>query len=327
MSMAVRVHTFGGPEMLRYEDIAVGEPKEGQVRLRQTAAGINYRDIYARNGQGGYAADQLPMGLGGEGVGIVEALGPGVTSLKPGDRVAYSLGALGSYAEARLMPAQSLVKVPHNISDETAAGMMVKGLTAHALIRGAYPVKAGDAILVHAAAGGLGLILCQWAKHLGATVIGTTSSEEKAALACANGCNHVILYTREAFAPKVKELTGGKGVAAIFDGVGKDTYHGDLDCLAVRGSLVGYGHTSGVFPPVDPLELMEKGSLIFQRISSRHFMTSRDELEMRANEIFDLVGRGIIKIRINQRYALKDAAQAHRDLEARKTTGSSIFVI
>jgi len=327
MSMAVRVHAFGGPDVLRYEDVAVGEPKEGQVRLRQTAAGINYRDIYARNGQGGYAADQLPMGLGGEGVGVVEALGPGVTALTLGDRVAYALGALGAYAEARIMPAGSLVKIPANISDETAAGMMVKGLTAHALIRSAYPVKAGDTVLVHAAAGGLGLILCQWAKHLGATVIGTTSGEEKATFARANGCDHVILYTREAFAPKVKKLTGGKGVAAVFDGVGKDTYRGDLECLAVRGSLVGYGHTSGVFPSVDPLELMERGSLIFQRISSRHFMATRAELEMRAGEIFDLVGRGAIKIAINQRYALKDAAQAHRDLEARKTTGSSIFVI
>jgi NADPH:quinone reductase len=258
---------------------------------------------------------------------VVEAVGPGVSGFSVGDRTAYALGPMGSYTEARLYPAANLIKLPAAITDETAAAMMVKGLTSWALIRVAYPVKAGDMVLIHAVAGGLGLILCQWAKHIGATVIGTTSSEEKATLAKAHGCDHVVFYAREPFAPKVRELTGGKGVAVVYDGVGAETYAGDLECLAVRGHLVGYGNASGNFPKVEPLDLMLKGSIVFQRVSVQHFLTDRARIEMAAAELFDLVGRGTLKIAVNQRYALKDAAQAHRDLAARKTSGSSILVI
>jgi NADPH2:quinone reductase len=325
MTKAIRIHGYGGPEVLKWEDVEVGAPGPGEVRLRQVASGLNFRDVYLRTGS--YPIAKLPAVLGGEGSGVIEAVGPGVSELRVGDRVAYCLGPMGSYSEARLYPATGLVKLPDGIATDVAAGMMVKGLTAWALTRVAYPVKPGETILIHAVAGGLGLILCQWAKHLGATVIGTTSSEQKAALARAHGCDHVIFYNREPFAPKVRELTGGAGVPVIYDGVGADTYAGDLDCLAVRGHLVGYGNASGNFPKVEPLDLMAKGSIVFQRVSVIHFLTDRAKTEAAAAELFDLVGRGAIKIALNQRYALKDAAQAHRDLEARKTSGSSILVI
>ncbi len=323
MVKAVRFHKTGGPEVLVYEDVELGEPGPGQARLRHTAIGVNFIDTYQRSG---LYAIQLPSGTGNEGAGVVEAVGPGVTTVKVGDRVAYTGQPPGSYAEARLYAADRLVKVPEGISDEQAASIMLKGMTAQYLIHRTYAVKAGDTVLWHAAAGGVGLIACQWLKALGVTVIGTVGTDEKAALARAHGCTHTIVYTRENFVERVKELTGGKGVPVVYDSVGKTTWEGSLDCLQPRGMMVSFGNASGPVPPFSIYTLMQKGALYVTRPSLFSYIASRAELEETAKALFDVVRSGKVKVEIGARYKLADAAQAHRDLEARKTTGSLVLL-
>ena len=323
MTHAIRVHKTGGPEVLEWDEIEVGAPGPGQVRLRHTAVGLNFIDVYQRNGL--YTLP-LPFILGSEGAGVVDVVGDGVTSLKPGDRVAYA-GALGGYAEVRLIPADRLVKLPDAISDQTAAAMMLQGMTVRYLIREVYPVKAGDTILIHAAAGGVGLILCQWANALGATVIGTVSSDEKAELAKANGCHHPIVYTREDFQKRVVEITGGKKLPVVYDSIGKDTFMQSLDSLRPRGLLALFGQASGAVPPVDLNILAGRGSLYVTRPTLGTFIASPADLQTTAADLFDVVASGKVKISVNQTYPLKDAAQAHRDLEARKTTGSTVLTV
>lgn len=323
MAKAIRIHQTGGPEVMRWEDVEVGKPGPGEVRLRHTAVGLNYIDVYHRSGL--YPLPKLPVVIGREAAGVVEEAGAGVTSLKPGDHVAY-VDPMGSYAEARLHPVDRLVKLPEGISDQTAAAMMLKGLTAQYLLRRTYRVQTGETILVHAAAGGVGLILCQWAKHLGATVIGTVSTEEKAALARQHGCDHTVLYTRENFVERVKEITGGKGVAVVYDSVGKDTFAGSLDCLRPLGMMVSYGNASGKVPPFDASILMAKGSLFLTRPTLVTYTATREDLKKGSAELFDVVRKGVVRIEVKQTYALKDAAAAHRDLEARKTIGSTVFL-
>ncbi len=322
MSFAIRFHQTGGPEVLRWEEVSVGDPAPGEARVRHEAVGLNFIDTYHR---GGLYPLPLPSGLGREGAGVVEAVGDGVTDIKPGDRVAYGSGPLGAYSEVRCMPADRLLKLPDSLSCRTGAAMMLQGLTAAYLLRHTFPVKRGDQILIHAAAGGVGLIACQWAKALGATVIGTVSTEAKAELARKNGCDHVILYSREDVAKRVREITG-EGVAVVFDGVGKDTFMGSLDSLRPRGTMVTFGNASGAVPPFDPLLLAQKGSLFVTRPILDHYAGKRSDLLALGAELFGVVASGQVKIEINQTYALSDAAQAHRDLEARKTTGSTILV-
>ena len=324
MTHAIRIHQTGGPEVLQWEAVQVGKPGRGEIRLRQAAAGLNYIDVYHRTGA--YPV-QTPATPGMEGAGVVEEVGAGVTEMKVGDRVAYASAPMGAYAEARLMPADRVVKVPDGISDVQAASMMLKGMTAQYLLRRTYRVKAGDTILVHAAAGGVGLILCQWAKHLGATVIGTVGSEEKAALARANGCAHTVIYTREDFQSRVMEITGGKKVPVVYDSVGKDTFARSLDCLQPMGMMVLYGAASGPVPPFDLGQLAAKGSLFITRPTLFVYTAKREDLVASATELFDVVLQGAVKLHVNQTYALKDAAQAHRDLEARKTTGSTVLTV
>jgi NADPH2:quinone reductase len=323
MTKAVRVHNYGGPEVLSYDDVDVANPGPGQVRIRQAAVGLNYIDTYHRTGL--YKLPSLPHALGVEGAGEVEAVGEGVTNVKPGDKICYG-SILGAYAETRLVPADRLLALPDGISFETAAGIMLKGMTARYLVRATYRIEAGDTVLIHAAAGGVGLIACQWAKHLGATVIGTVGSDEKAALAKAHGCDYPILYTRENFVDRVKEITGGKGVPVVYDSVGKDTWEGSLDCLAPRGMMVSFGNASGPVAPFSILTLSQKGSLFLTRPTLAHYITSRAQYEETANDLFGVVTSGAVQIEINQRYALKDVAQAHKDLESRKTTGSTILI-
>lgn len=323
MTRAIRIHENGPPSAMRWEEVEVGNPGRGEVRLRHTAVGLNYIDTYHR---AGLYDMPLPMTLGMEGAGVVEALGRGVAGLKKGDRVAYAATPLGSYSEARLMPAEKLVKIPAGITDEQAASMMLKGMTACYLLRRTYRVKAGDTILVHAAAGGVGLILCQWAKALGATVIGTVGTDAKARLAKAHGCDHPIVYTKQDFVERVRRLTKGAGVPVVYDSVGKATYPGSLDCLARRGLWVTFGNASGPVPPVAPLTLAQKGSIFMTRPSLPDYTGTRPELEATARALFRVVKSGKVKIEINQRYALKDAAKAHRDLEARRTTGSTVLL-
>ena len=323
MIHAIRVHKPGGPEALRWDQIEVGAPGPGQVRLRHTAIGLNFIDVYQRTG---FYPLPLPFILGSEGAGVVEALGSGVAGLAVGDRVAYA-GVIGGYAEERLIPADRLVKLPAGIADQTAAAMMLQGMTVRYLIREVYAVKAGDTILIHAAAGGVGLILCQWAKALGATVIGTVSSDEKAELAKANGCHHPIVYTREDFQKRVVELTGGAKLPVVYDSIGKDTFDQSLDCLRPRGLLALFGQASGAVPPLDLNLLAKKGSLYVTRPTLGTFIASEADLKTTAADLFDVVLSGKVKISVNQTYALKDAAQAHRDLEARKTTGSTVLTV
>ncbi|MBV9859974.1 MAG: quinone oxidoreductase [Alphaproteobacteria bacterium] len=324
MVQAIRFEQAGGPEVLKWQQVEVDEPGEGQVRLRHTAVGLNYIDTYQRSG---LYKMPLPSGLGSEAAGVVEKVGPGVRDLKPGDRVAYAGGPLGAYSEARLMPADRLVPVPEGISDQQAAAMMLKGMTAWYLVRRTYPVKRGDTILIHAAAGGVGLIVCQWAKHLGATVIGTVGNDEKAALAKANGCDHPIVYTREDFVAKVGELTQGRKLPVVYDSVGKDTFYQSLDCLAPLGLMASFGQSSGAYGPVDIGILAAKGSLFLTRPTLNTYVAKREDLLTAARELFDLVKAGTIKLAINQTYPLRDAAQAHRDLQARKTTGSTVLTV
>src|ERR1700752_1894296 len=325
MTHAIRFHKPGGPDVLVWEEIKLGKPGPGEARIRHTAVGLNFVDIYIRSGL--YPAAQLPSGLGGEGAGVVEEVGSGVTHLKPGDRVAYGAGPIGAYAEARLIPADRLLKLPDSIDDKTAAAMMLKGLTTQYLIRQTYRVKAGDTNLLHAAAGGVGLILSQWAKHLGATVIGTVSSEEKAKLAKDHGCDHVIIYTREDFVKRVDEITGGKKVPVFYDSVGKDTFLKSLDCLAPLGVAALFGQSSGAVDPLNLGLLAAKGSLYVTRPTLNTYAAKRENLGAMANELFDVVKSGAVKIEVHQTYPLKDAAKAHADLAARKTTGSTVFLL
>jgi NADPH2:quinone reductase len=323
MPHAIRVHEAGAPEVLKWEEVDVGEPGPGQVRLRQEAAGLNFIDVYHRTG---LYPQPLPFTPGVEGAGVVEAVGEGVADLKVGDRVAYG-GPVGGYAEARLVPADRLVKLPDTISSEQAAAMMLQGMTAEMLLKRVYPVKSGETILVHAAAGGVGLILCQWAKALGATVIGTVSSDEKAELARANGCDHPIIYTRQDFVAEVERITGGAKVAVVYDGVGKDTFMKSLDCLARRGMMASFGNASGPVEPFDALLLARKGSLFLTRPTLYDYTFDAADLQQSARSLFDVVGSGKVRIEIGQRFALADAAEAHRALEGRRTSGSTVLTI
>jgi len=323
MTKAVRFHKTGGPEVLVYEDVTVGDPGEGQARVRNTAIGLNFIDTYHRSGLYPLA---LPSGVGLEGAGVVEAVGNGVTHVKAGDRVGYAGGPPGAYADVRLIPAEKLVKVPAGISDKEVAAMMLKGLTVQYLIRRVYRVQKGETVLFHAAAGGVGLIACQWLKALGVTVIGTVGTDEKARIAKAHGCDHTIVYTRENFVERVREITGGAKVPVVFDSVGKDTFAGSLDCLKPRGLLAVFGNGSGPVSAFDLNLLAAKGSLYVTRPTLMTYTARREDLEAAANELFDIVKTGKVKIEINQTYKLQDAAQAHRDLEARKTTGSTVLL-
>jgi NADPH2:quinone reductase len=319
----VRVHAVGGPEVLRFEQAEVGEPGRGQVRLRQTAVGLNFIDVYFRSGL--YPAPSLPFTPGQEGAGVVEAVGDGVTEVKVGDRVAYA-GPIGAYAESRLIQADRLVALPDGISDQQAAAMMLKGMTAHYLLRRTFPVQAGQTILFHAAAGGVGLIACQWAKHLGARVIGTVGSEAKAELARAHGCDFPIRYDRDDVVARVRELTDGKGVPVVYDSVGKATFEQSLDCLAPLGMLVTFGQSSGSIPPLNLGILSQKGSLYVTRPTLVTYTAKRDDLLRAAKELFEVVQNGAVKIEINQTFALRKAADAHHALEGRQTTGSTLLL-
>ncbi|MFM0133673.1 quinone oxidoreductase family protein [Paraburkholderia sediminicola] len=321
MPYAIRIHETGGPEKLVWDEISVGDPGRGQARLRQTAVGVNFIDIYYRAGLYELPRPFIP---GREAVGVVEAVGPDVTSLKPGDRVVYS-GVQGAYAQIRLVPADRLVKLPDGISDEFGAAMMQKGMTAQFLCRQTYRVGKGDTILMHAAAGGVGLVLCQWAKHLGATVIGTVSTEEKAQIVKAHGCDYPLIHGKDDFVKAVKEITGGVGVPVVYDSIGKDTFMGSLDCLKPRGLMVLYGQSSGPVPPFDISILDKKGSLFLTRPTQNAYLPTRAHVEEGAKEVFDVVLSGAVKVLINQRFALKDAAEAHRAMESRKTTGSLVL--
>ncbi len=324
MTHAIRMQKTGGPEVLSWEEISLPKPGQGEVRIRHTAIGLNYIDTYHRSGL--YPLP-LPTTIGSEAAGVVEELGPGVTDLKIGDRVAYGGGPLGSYAEARNVAADRLVPLPAGVTDQQAAAMMLKGMTAQYLIRRTYTVKRGDTILIHAAAGGVGLIVCQWAKHLGATVIGTVGSDEKAKLAKAYGCDHPIVYTREDFVSRVNELTGGKKLPVVYDSVGKDTFMKSLDCLQPLGLMALFGASSGAVDKFDLGILAAKGSLYITRPSLGSYTAKRADLLATAKDLFDVVKSGAVKIEVNQTYPLKEAAKAHRDLQDRKTTGSTIFTV
>lgn len=322
MTKAIRIHTNGGPEVMKWEDVPTPEPGPGEALIKQSAVGLNYIDVYFRSGL--YKAPTLPLVIGQEGAGTVVAVGANVTTVAPGDRVAYA-GSIGGYAVDRVIPADRLVRLPDGISFETAAAMMLQGMTAQYLLRRTYVVKPGDTIVVHAAAGGVGLILCQWAKHLGATVIGVVSSEEKAALARANGAAHTVVGYADLVA-EVKRVTGGAGVPVVYDSVGKDTFGHSLDCLAPLGLMASYGNASGPVPPVDIGILAAKGSLYLTRPSLATYTAKRVDLEQVAADLFDVVAKGAVKIQVNQTFPLKDAAAAHTALEARKTTGSTVLL-
>ncbi len=321
MAKAIRITEVGGPQVMKLQEVTLSDPGPNEARVRQHACGLNYIDVYFRTGA--YPMP-LPIGLGMEGAGIVEAVGSAITHVKVGDRVAYAGQPLGGYADVRVMPAKPLVKLPEDISFETGAAMMLQGMTVQYLMRRTFAVKPGQTILFHAAAGGVGLIAMQWAKAIGATVIGTVGSDEKAALAKAHGCDHTIVYTRENFVDRVKEITHGAGVPVVYDSIGKDTFAGSLDCLQPFGMMVSFGAASGPVPPM-PLTAL-KGSLFITRPSLMPYTDLRSDLETTANELFAMVQSGKVKIKIDQRYALADVAQAHQDLEGRKTTGSTILI-
>ncbi|MEN2977305.1 quinone oxidoreductase [Tistrella bauzanensis] len=324
MVKAIRIEKTGGPEVMAYVEVEVAAPGPGQIRIRHTAVGLNFIDVYFRTGL--YALPALPAVLGMEGAGEVVAVGDGVDDLKPGDRVAYASGPVGSYAEERLIAADRVVPVPDTIDDVTAASMMLKGMTAQYLLRRTYPVQAGQTILIHAAAGGVGQIACQWAKALGATVIGTVGSTEKAELARANGCDHTILYREENLVERVRALTDGKGVPVVYDSVGKDTFMASLDCLQTRGYMVSFGQSSGSVGPVDLVVLNQRGGLYVTRPSLMHYTGTKQELRDTARDLFDVVTSGKVKVGAARTYPLADAAQAHRDLEARATTGATVLI-
>jgi len=323
MSKAIRFHQHGGPEVLKVEDLDPGQPQPGEAQVRHTAIGLNFIDVYDRTGL--YPAE-LPSGLGREAAGVITALGRRVRGFKVGDRVAYVHPKAGAYCEVRNVPVDRLVKVPRGISDEEAAALMLKGLTAQYLLRRTYRVTRGDAILVHAAAGGVGLILCQWAKALGARVIGVVGSDAKAELARRNGCRHVLILGREPLVSEVRKLTRGEGVAVVYDSVGKDTFMESLDCLRPLGMMVTYGNASGPPPALSPLELSKRGSLFLTRPTLFNYISTRPALDAAARELFAAVKSRAVRVRIGQRYPLTDAAQAHRDLEGRRTTGSTVLV-
>ncbi|WP_211452148.1 quinone oxidoreductase family protein [Collimonas antrihumi] len=323
MVKAIRMSRTGGPEVMEYVDVEVGEPGLGEVRIRHVACGLNFIDVYFRTG---LYPQPLPGGLGQEAAGVIEAVGAGVQHVKVGDRVSYATRPNGAYSEARVMPAAFLVKLPDSISFDTAAAMTLQGLTVQYLFRRTFPLRGGETILFHAAAGGVGLIACQWAKALGVTMIGTVSSAEKAALATTAGCAHVINYKTENFVERVREITGGKGVPVVYDSIGKDTFIGSLDSLAPLGAMVSFGNASGAVPPFSLNELASRGSLTITRPSLPSYISSRADLDAAAADLFQMVDSKKITIEINQRYALKDVAQAHIDLESRKTTGSTILI-
>jgi NADPH:quinone reductase len=320
---AIRFHEKGGPDKLKWEEVEVGEPGQGEILLRQTAVGLNYIDTYHRSGL--YPVP-LPSGIGLEAAAVIEKVGPGVADLKPGDRIAYASAPLGAYAEWRLYPAERAVKLPAGITDRQGAAMMLQGMTVEYLIRRTFPVRSGQTVLWHAAAGGVGLIACQWLKHLGVTVIGTAGSPEKMALAKAHGAAHVLNSRTDDVAKRVRELTGGRGVPVVYDGVGKDTFQASLDSLAPRGMFVSFGNASGPVPAFEPGMLSAKGSLFFTRPTLMAYVATRKELLESAGALFDVVTAGAVTIEINQTYPLKEAARAHRDLEARKTTGSTVLL-
>ncbi|TDV12136.1 quinone oxidoreductase family protein [Paraburkholderia caballeronis] len=323
MSKAIRYDRTGGPEVMKWVDVDVGDPGEGEIRIRQTAVGLNYLDVYFRNG---LYPQPLPAGLGSEAAGEVTAVGAGVTALKAGDRVAYVARPPGAYAQERVLKAAQVVKLPDAISDEAAASVMLQGLTAQYLLRRTYRVKPGDTILIQAAAGGVGLLVCQWAKALGATVIGTVGSDDKAQIAKAHGCDYPIVYTREDFTARVREITNGAGVPVVYDSIGKDTYVKSLDCLAPLGMFVSFGNASGPLPPIDSSEFAGRGSLFFTRPTLFTYIAKRDDYEAMSAELFDVIASGKVKTSINQRYPLEDVATAHADLEGRRTTGSTILL-
>ena len=323
MSKAIRIHRAGGPEEMRYEEIDVAAPADGEVQLRHTAVGLNYVDVYDRTG---LYPMPLPGGLGREAAGVVVAAGRKVKDFKEGDRVAYVHTQPGSYCEVRNVPAARLVKLPRGVSDEQAAALMLKGLTAEYLLRRTYRVQRGDWILVHAAVGGVGLLLCQWAKAIGAKVIGVVGSESKVALAKRNGCRRVLVMGRDPLVESVKKITASAGVKVVYDSVGKDTFMDSLDCLAPLGMMVSYGNASGPPPAISPLELSKRGSLFLTRPSLFAYIAKREDLDAAAKALFAIVGSGKVRLRVGQRYRLADAAQAHRDLESRKTTGSTVLL-
>ena len=321
MTKAIRIHETGGLDVLRWESVEVGDPGPGEARVRHTAIGVNFIDTYHRSGL--YPAD-LPAILGTEGAGVVEAVGQGVNEVEPGNRVAYA-GPIGSYSEARLIAAEKLVPLPQEISDEDAAAILLKGMTVRYLVRQTYRVAAGETVLIHAAAGGVGLIACQWASSLGATVIGTVGNDEKADLARKNGCHHPVVYTQEDFVTRVRELTEGQGVPVVYDSVGAATWEGSLDCLRPRGLMVSFGNASGAVPPFPPLTLAQKGSLFLTRPSLFHYAATRSEILESAAELFGVMTSGAVKATIGSRYNLEDAAEAQRALEERLTTGSTVL--
>jgi NADPH:quinone reductase len=323
MVYAVRIHSYGGPEVLTYEPVDVAAPGAGEVRLRQTACGLNYIDCYQRSGS--YKLPSLPAVLGMEGAGEVIALGAGVTDVKIGDRVAYAM-SVGGYAQERTIAADRVVKIPDAIDDATAAAMMLQGMTVRYMFRETFDVKPSTVMLFHAAAGGVGLIACQWARAIGATLIGTVGSDEKAALAIANGASYVINTQRENFVERVREITGGKGCDVAYDSVGKDTFPGSLDCLKPRGLWVSFGSSSGYVPPIELAMLSSRGSLFATRPTLATYIAKRADLVANTTELFHMIESGAVKIAVNQHYPLAEAAQAHRDLEARKTTGSTVLI-
>ncbi len=324
MSKAIRIYANGGPEVLKWEDFDPGKPEAGEALVRHEAVGLNFIDVYHRTGL--YPLPELPATPGLEGAGIVAEIGEGVSEVAVGDRVAYAGVPPGAYAEVRRFPAHRLVKLPEGISTRQGAAMMLQGMTARYLLRGCYDVKNGDTVLIHAAAGGVGSIACQWAKHLGATVIGTVGSQEKAEIARSNGCDHPILYNDQDFAAKTKEITGGNGVDVVYDSVGQATFMKSLDCLRPMGMLVSFGQSSGSVPTFDPSILSAKGSLFLTRPSLMAYTAKREDLLEHARDLFEVVQSGVVKIEIKQTYPLSEAAQAHRDLEARKTTGSTVLI-
>ncbi|WP_321879516.1 quinone oxidoreductase family protein [Paraburkholderia bannensis] len=323
MTKAIRYERTGGPEVMQWVDVEVGAPGEGEIRVKQSACGLNYIDVYFRTG---LYPQQLPAGLGMEAAGEVVAVGAGVTSVKVGERVAYVGRPPGAYAQERVLRADQVIRVPDAISGEQAASVMLQGLTAQYLLRRTYRVQPGDTILIQAAAGGVGLLVCQWAKALGATVIGTVGSDEKAEVAKAHGCDYPIVYTREDFTARVREITGGAGVPVVYDSIGKDTYVKSLDCLAPLGMFVSFGNASGPLPPIDSSEFSSRGSLFFTRPTLFSYIAKRSDYEAMSAELFEVIASGKVKTSINQRYALQDVGQAHADLEARRTTGSTILI-
>ncbi len=324
MAKAIRIYETGGPDVLKWEEVEVGSPSRGEVKLRQTAVGLNFIDVYHRTGL--YPAGVLPVVIGLEGAGVVLEAGEGVEEVQRGDRVAYAGLPMGAYAEERLIPAHRLVRLPESISDERAAAMMLKGMTTQYLLRRCYPLKEGEIALIHAAAGGVGLMACQWAKHLGATVIGTVGSEEKGHLARDHGCDHPILYRDEDFVVAVNEITKGRGVDVVYDSVGSDTFIKSMDCLRPMGMLVSFGQSSGPVREFNPGLLAAKGSLYLTRPSLMDYTKSREDLMVTAGELFGMVEKGVVKVEVNQTYPLSEAARAHEDLEGRRTTGSTVLI-